>query len=92
MINIIVSLLLLIVLIAVFIITKRFFFYRSKWRKLKEKYNHFTTIYSDFLAEYRTAIVTQLQLHRKLGTLPNTPIKGPWGENLWKNIDDDDDD
>jgi len=87
-----VSLSLLIVLIVVFFTTKRFFLYRNKWRKLKEKYTHFTTIYIDFLAEYRAAIVTQLQLHRKLGTLPNTPLKGPWGENLWKNIDDDDND
>ena len=91
LINIIVSLLLLIALIAVFFITKRFFFYRNKSNEIKDKYNHFVTFYKDFLTEYRAAIVTQLQLHRKLGTLPNTPLKGPWGENLWKNTDDDDD-
>ena len=76
----------------VFIITKRFFFYRNESNEIKDEYNHFVTIYNDFLTEYRAAIVTQLQLHRKLGTLPNTAMKGPWGENLWKNIDDDDND
>jgi len=88
---IIVSLSLLIILIVVFFTTKRFFFYRDKSREIKDQYNHFRTIYNNFLAEYREAIVTQLQLHRKLGTLPNTPMKGPWGENLLKNTDDDDD-
>lgn len=66
--------------------------YRLKWRKLKDQYDHFRTIYHDFLREYRAAIARQLQLNRKLGTLPNTPIKGPWGENLLENSDDDDDD
>ncbi|MCZ6899040.1 MAG: hypothetical protein O7F74_02270 [Bacteroidetes bacterium] len=88
---IIVSLSLLIILIVVFFTTKRFFFYRDKSREIKDQYNHFRTIYNDFIAEYRAAIATQLQLHRKLGTRPNTPMKGPWGENLLKNTDDDDD-
>jgi len=88
---IIVSLSLLIILIVVFFTTKHFFFYRNKSREIKDQYNHFRNIYNDFLAEYRAAIATQLQLHRKLGTLPNTPLKGPWGENLWKNTDDNED-
>jgi len=90
-INIIVLLSLIILLIVVFIITKRFFFYRNKSNEIKDEYNHFITIYNNFLTEYRAAIVTQLQLHRKLGTLPNTAIKGPWGENLWKKFNNDDD-
>jgi len=90
-INIIVVLSLIILLIVVFIITKRFFFYRNKSTEINDEYNHFVTIYNDFLTEYRAAIVTQLQLHRKLGTLPNTAMKGPWGENLWKKFNDDDD-
>jgi len=90
-INIVVLLSLIILVIVIFIITKRFFFYRSKSRKIKDKYNHFRIIYNNFLTEYRAAIVSQLQLHRKLDTLPNTAIKGPWGENLWKKFNDDDD-
>jgi len=66
----------------------------NKSRKIKDKYNHFRTIYNDFLREYRAALARQLQLHRELGTLPNTAMKGPWGENLWEkfyNKEDDDD-
>lgn len=63
--------------------------YLFKWRKLKDHYNHFATIYNDFLKEYRAAIATQLKLNRELGTMSNTDLQDP-REYLWKNVDDDD--
>ena len=64
---IIVSLSLLIVLIITFFITKRFFFYREKSRKIKDQYNHFTTIYNDFITEYSVMVAKQLKLNVELG-------------------------
>jgi len=68
-----------------------FFLYRSKWRKLKEKYNHFATKYNNFLTEYSIAAAAQLKLNLELANLANTEMRDP-REYLWKNIDDDDDD
>jgi len=79
---------LLIALIVVFFITKRFFFYRDKSRKIKDKYNHFTTIYNDFITEYSVRVAKQLKLNVELG-LRNPEMRDP-REDLW-NIDDDDD-
>ena len=91
LINIIISLSLIIALIVVFIIAKRFFFYRNKWSKLKDKFNHFTVKYNNFIKEYKETIAAQLKLNQELGTLANTEMRDP-REYLWKNFDDDDDD
>jgi len=90
LINIIVSLSLLIVLVVVFFTTKRFFFYRDKWRKIKDKYNHFTTIYNDLIKKYKDTIAAQLKLNQELGIVANTEIRDP-REYLWKNFDDEED-
>ena len=90
MINIIVSLSLLIVLVVVFFTTKRFLFYRNKWRKLKDKYNHFATKYNDFREKVNAAVAAQLKLNRELGIVAGIEMRDP-REYLWKNIDDDDD-
>ena len=87
---IVVSLSLIILLIVVFYITKRFFFYRNKWSKLKDKYNHFTTRYNDFRTEYKNTIAAQLKLNQELGMVANTEMRDP-REYLWKNFDDEDD-
>ena len=66
--------------------------YIGKWKKLKDKYNHFVIKYNEYFANVQAAVAAQRKLNDELsGVLDSNEMRDP-REYLWRNSDDEEKD